>query len=130
MDSKALIEGSSPKTSSPTRAVNIASSMAGVGRVTVSERRSMGIFFVCLGSQFKGKCPDPSPQNHSKKQKAGSSLEPAPQSLTGLQSREALRGSTSIQQACFLGQGLFLNVVTFFLGSLDEVHDAAANVFF
>ncbi len=36
----ALTLGSSPYTSSPTSAVAIASRMAGVGRVTVSERRS------------------------------------------------------------------------------------------
>jgi hypothetical protein len=36
-----LTDGSSPNWSSPTSAVAIASRIAGVGRVTVSERRSM-----------------------------------------------------------------------------------------
>jgi hypothetical protein len=39
--SSRLIVGSSPNTSSPTSAVAIASRMAGVGRVTVSLRKSM-----------------------------------------------------------------------------------------
>jgi hypothetical protein len=59
MASNMLIEGSSPKTSSPTWAVIMASNMAGVGFVTVSERRSMGIgSFLHLEAQFKVKRPD------------------------------------------------------------------------
>ncbi len=45
--SSRLTVGSSPKTSSPTSAVAIASRMAGVGWVTVSLRRS--ITFIALG---------------------------------------------------------------------------------
>src|SRR5476651_771864 len=41
MASSWFTEGSSPKTSSPTGAFIMASSMAGVGRVTVSERKSI-----------------------------------------------------------------------------------------
>jgi len=37
----ALTAGSSPYTSSPTSAANIAARIAAVGRVTVSERRSV-----------------------------------------------------------------------------------------
>ncbi len=40
--SRAFVSGSSPKTSSPTSASAIARRIAGVGRVTVSERRSIG----------------------------------------------------------------------------------------
>jgi hypothetical protein len=39
---KAFTVGSSPKTSSPTSAAAMAARIAGVGRVTVSLRRSMG----------------------------------------------------------------------------------------
>jgi hypothetical protein len=39
-----LVLGSSPYWSSPTGASAMAARMASVGRVTVSERRSMGVF--------------------------------------------------------------------------------------
>ena len=41
--SNSLIEGSSPKTSSPTLALIMASNIPGVGLVTVSERKSISI---------------------------------------------------------------------------------------
>ncbi len=44
--SSSLMEGSSPKTSSPTLALNIASSMPDVGFVTVSDLKSIIIFKV------------------------------------------------------------------------------------
>src|SRR6188768_1215174 len=42
-----LVDGSSPKTSSPTFAVIIASSIPGEGLVTVSDLRSMTIYRIC-----------------------------------------------------------------------------------
>ena len=44
--SSSLTVGSSPKTSSPTAAAVMAASMPGVGRVTVSLRRSIGVVMV------------------------------------------------------------------------------------
>jgi hypothetical protein len=49
--SSSFIEGSSPKTSSPTLAFIIACSMAGVGWVTVSDLKSMTILKIWL--QYK-----------------------------------------------------------------------------
>src|ERR1700678_1768152 len=69
MASSMLMEGSSPKTSSPTLAVIMASSMAGVGFVTVSERRSMGIVLFVLGTQFKAKQPHPRHRPYKQKGK-------------------------------------------------------------
>ena len=54
-----LVLGSSPYWSSPTSAAAIAARMAGVGRVTVSERRSMGAFMgsvLVVGVQTGGLC--------------------------------------------------------------------------
>ncbi len=49
MASSSLIEGSSPKTSSPTLASIIAVNMPAPGRVTVSERKSIGVAFGGIG---------------------------------------------------------------------------------
>ena len=47
----ALTVGSSPKTSSPTSAAAIAARIAGVGRVTVSLRRSTMLVVIALASR-------------------------------------------------------------------------------
>jgi hypothetical protein len=58
LSSSAFTVGSSRNTSSPTLAVNMASSIPGVGRVTVSERRSIMtqlIDYMIFINFFKGK---------------------------------------------------------------------------
>src|SRR5438067_955878 len=58
--SSSLTVGSSPKTSSPTAAAVMAASMPGVGRVTVSLRRSIGVVMVRLrGGGVAGRCGVP-----------------------------------------------------------------------
>src|SRR3989339_165393 len=60
----ALTLGSSPKTSSPSGAANMASRMASVGWVTVSLRRSTVLYMVCLFS-LKVRCVWPPHGRHS-----------------------------------------------------------------
>jgi hypothetical protein len=123
----------------------MASSMAGVGFVTVSERRSMGIVLFVLGTQFKAKQPHPRHRPPQTKREAlrGSppmSRHPSPSycpSASGHKRRryrppalgpQVIGAGVGVGAPINLGQSCFLNVITLFFRGFDEFEHTAANI--